>query len=452
MNPNDLVKNGCYHYLSAYADFIKDDFQRPEHIQTIIKALSKIESGEIKRLMINVPPRFGKSYLVSTIFPTWYLGKNPDKNIIFSTYGQSLADDFGRQVRNIVQDEKFGFVFPNVKLADDSASVKKFAVSQGGIYYAIGAGGSLTGKGGSLIILDDVIRNRADANSDTIRKNILDWYKSTLYTRLAPGGSIVFINTRWHESDLAGHLLKSEPELWTHLNMPAISDDGHSLWPERWPLDKLEEIKKSIGSYEWAALYQQRPSPAEGGMFNKAWFEIINAMPKGNIVGTVRYWDRAATIKKDGNDPDYTAGVKISKDRNGIFYIEDVIRIRASSLDVQKTIQNTASRDGQLVKIVLEQDPGQAGKSEVEYLIRLLQGYNVKANRVSKDKITRASPFSAQCEAGNVKLLRGKWNEAFLDELEMFPNGTHDDQVDAVGQGFMELTLPGLNYENLVRM
>lgn len=452
MNPNDLVKNGCYHYLSAYADFIKDDFQRPEHIQTIIKALSKIESGEIKRLMINVPPRFGKSYLVSTIFPTWYLGRNPDKNIIFSTYGQSLADDFGRQVRNIVQDEKFRFVFPNVKLADDSASVKKFAVSQGGIYYAIGAGGSLTGKGGSLIILDDVIRNRADANSDTIRKNILDWYKSTLYTRLAPGGSIVFINTRWHESDLAGHLLKSEPELWTHLNMPAISDDGHSLWPERWPLDKLEEIKKSIGSYEWAALYQQRPSPAEGGMFNKAWFEIINAMPKGNIVGTVRYWDRAATIKKDGNDPDYTAGVKISKDRNGIFYIEDVIRIRASSLDVQKTIQNTASRDGQLVKIVLEQDPGQAGKSEVEYLIRLLQGYNVKANRVSKDKITRASPFSAQCEAGNVKLLRGKWNEAFLDELEMFPNGTHDDQVDAVGQGFMELTLPGLNYENLVRM
>lgn len=452
MNPNDLVKNGCYHYLSAYADFIKDDFQRPEHIQTIIKALSKIESGEIKRLMINVPPRFGKSYLVSTIFPTWYLGRNPDKNIIFSTYGQSLADDFGRQVRNIVQDEKFGFVFPNVKLADDSASVKKFAVNQGGIYYAIGAGGSLTGKGGSLIILDDVIRNRADANSDTIRKNILDWYKSTLYTRLAPGGSIVFINTRWHADDLAGHLLKNEPELWTHLNMPAISDDGHSLWPERWPLDKLNEIKKSIGSYEWAALYQQSPAPAGGGMFNKAWFEIVNAVPKGNIVGTVRYWDRAATVETSGKDPDYTVGIKMSKDRYGIFYIEDMVRLRASSLDVQKAIQNTASRDGISVKIVLEQDPGQAGKSEIDYLIRMLQGFNVKANRVSKDKVTRASPFSAQCEAGNVKLINAKWNETLLDELAMFPFSVHDDIVDSAGGAFNELVSSSFSYENLTRM
>src|SRR5690606_36405242 len=139
----------------------------------------------------------------------------------------------GRQVRNLIQDDNFKFIFPDVNLTDDSSSIKKFALNHGGIYYAIGAMGSLTGMGGSLILLDGVIRYRADANSDTIRKNILDWYKSTLYTRLAPGGAIVFINTRWHQKELAGYLLENEAESWTHIDLPAISNDGQTLWPER---------------------------------------------------------------------------------------------------------------------------------------------------------------------------------------------------------------------------
>jgi predicted phage terminase large subunit-like protein len=295
-----------------------------------------------------------------------------------------------------------------------------------------------------------VLRNRADANSSTIRKNILDWYKSTLYTRLAPGGCIVFINTRWHQDDLAGYLLQHEPESWTHINMPAISDDGHSLWPERWPLDKLEEIKKSIGSYEWSALYQQSPAPQDGGMFNKAWFEIVNAKTVNNIK-SIRYWDRAATVKKDGNDPDWTVGVKMSKTKEGLFYIEDVVRLRASSLDVQKAIHNTAVRDGTSTVVGLEQDPGSAGKSEVDYLTRMLSGFIVKTFKVTKDKVTRASPFSAQCEAGNVRMLKASWNNDLLEELSMFPFSKNDDQTDAASGCFNYLTEDKFSYESMVR-
>lgn len=585
-----FIKSAARDNLMYFVLSLMPDYMLAPHNRLIFQKLNDIESGKIKRLMINVSPRSGKSLLASQYFPSWYLGRNPDKRVICATYGQDLADSFGRQVRNTLRDHKYQAIFPDTIMAEDSSSIKKFATTQGGKYIAVGAQGALTGEGGdclvgstqvmtevgpktikeicesarppkvlsygkkdvcqfkevvaarkiesrlvlkikisqgedltctpdhkiyidgkgyvkaqdimigdklispyratttkyqvvktkfvtaietsnemedvydiqvrdnhnffangvlvhNCIIIDDPLKNRVDANSPKIRSNLIDWFKSTLYTRLSPNGSIIILQTRWHQEDLSGYLLNNEPDKWEVINIPAINELGESYWPERWPVNKLIEIKETIGSYEFAALYQQTPTPRNEGMFQRHWFEIVDAVPSN--LTYVRGWDRAASVPKDGSDPDWTVGIKMGKSKDGVFYVTDMVRMRGSSLDVQNTIKNTATRDGYPCKIVLEQDPGQAGKAEAEYLIRMLQGFNVKAVPVKKDKITRAGPFSAQCEAGNVKLLRGQWNEAFLSELEMFPFGQHDDINDGASCAFNALTQPGLNYEGL---
>lgn len=587
------------HFITsaAYRDFkyftlaMMPDYILADHNRLLFKKLMDLESGQSKRLIINVAPRSGKSRLISELFPAWFLGRNPKLNVICSTYGQALSEDFGRKVRNILKDEKYNAIFPRTVLADDSSSIKKFDTTEGGSYFATGVGGPLTGRGGdclvgetmivtdrgitrldklcesnhhvkvlsyskkgvcefkpivacrkledrsvlkvslsrgsdiictpdhrifiddrgyveakdikigdkvlsvyrttstkyqtvqsvfvtgiellheqmdvydiqvghnhnffangilvhNCIIIDDPIKNRADANSPTIKRNIIDWFQSTLYTRLSPTGKVCLIQTRWSQDDLSGYLIEKEADKWEVINIPAINEQGESYWPDRWPVEKLLEIKSTIGSYEFAALYQQTPTPRDEGMFRRHWFEIVDAVP-ANLT-YVRGWDRAASVPKHGSDPDWTVGIKMGKSKDGIFYITDMVRMRGSSLDVQNAIKNTAQRDGYLTKVVLEQDPGQAGKAEAEYLIRLLQGFNVKAVPVKKDKVTRAGPFSAQCEAGNVKILRAPWNEALLSELELFPYGArHDDCIDSSSTAFSYLTEPGINYEAL---
>lgn len=190
--------------------------------------------------------------------------------------------------------------------------------------------------------------------------------------------------------------------------------------------------------------------PTAGMFFQRNYFEVIDVLPK-NLTFT-RYWDRAATKKSETNDPDYTVGLKLGKDRNGIFYVIDIVRLQESPLGVQTAIKNTASQDGVVCRIGIEQDPGQAGVSEVDLLIRLLQGYNVKPFRATKDKVTRASPVSAQSEAGNVKVLRAYWNEDFYRELENFPEGGHDDIVDALSGAFLMHTESNYNFQALSQM
>jgi predicted phage terminase large subunit-like protein len=444
-----FVISAAREYLKAFTLTMHPDFSFAWHNRLICSKLMEVEAGNLKHLMINIAPRAGKSLLSSQLFPAWFLGRNPTKHVICATYGQELADDFGRKVRNMLREDAYKIIFPKSVLAEDSASIRKFSLKAGGSYYAVGAGGALSGKGASCLIIDDTLRNRADANSPTIRKNIIDWYKSTAYTRLEPNGSVIILNTRWHEDDLCGNLLANEPEKWEVINIPAINEEGNSYWPERWSLERLEEIKQSIGSYEWSALYQQSPAPAGGGLFQRHWFELVNAIP--HDATRVRYWDRAATVATKGSDPDYTVGLKLAKDKHGVMYIEDIVRIRASSLEVQKAIVNTAIADGKSCKIGLEQDPGQAGKSEVEYLTRQLQGFIVSSHRVSKDKVTRAMPASAQAEAGNIKVLKAKWNQEFFDEVCVFPQGLHDDIVDSLSGSFDMLANHGLDYRKFAR-
>lgn len=451
MNKYDLfVISAARQNFKAFAAAMVPDFMFSWHNRLICEKLMKVESGEIKRLMINLPPRSGKSLLSSQLFPSWFLGRNPDKRVICTTYGQDLADSFGRQVRNTLKDNKYQLIFPNTVMADDSSSIKKFATTKGGKYIAVGAQGALTGEGGDCIIIDDPLKNRVDANSIKIRTNLIDWYKSTLYTRLSPTGSIIILQTRWHQEDLSGYLLNSEAENWEIINVPAINENDESYWPDRWSVEKLYDIKRSIGSYEFSALYQQQPTPLDSGFFKTTWFEIVDAAPsKGEIV---RAWDRAASVNVKGGDPDYTVGVKILKTKDNVFYILDMVRLRGSPLEVHNAIKNTALQDGPMCKIALEQDPGQAGKVDVDYLIRALSGFNVKAYPVRKDKVTRAASFAAQCEAGNVKMVKGPWNHIMLDELSVFPFGKHDDIIDALSCSFNALTQKNLSIYNLTSL
>jgi predicted phage terminase large subunit-like protein len=178
--------------------------------------------------------------------------------------------------------------------------------------------------------------------------------------------------------------------------------------------------------------------PTAGMFFQRSFFEVVKAVPKGGLKA-VRYWDRAATKKTEGNDPDYTVGIRLEKDKNNILYVTDMVRIQQSPLGVQSAIKNTASQDGASVRIGIEQDPGQAGVSEADYLVRMLQGYNVKTVKATQDKVTRALPASSQAEAGNIKILQAPWNEDFFRELENFPEGAHDDIVDALSGAFLLL-------------
>ncbi|MEJ5222837.1 MAG: phage terminase large subunit [Anaerolineales bacterium] len=234
---------------------------------------------------------------------------------------------------------------------------------------------------------------------------------------------------------------------WRVIRLPAIAeaDDplerviGEPLNPDRYPLGELEKIKTVMGSWAFEALFQQRPMPAEGGMFKGGWLKFVDAAP-AQVTARVRYWDKAATA--DGGD--YTAGVRMSRTTDGLYYIEDVTRGRWSSGERDKEIKRCAETDPPGTQIWLEQEPGSSGVDSVQALIRMLAGHNVRADRVTGSKVVRAGPLAAQAEVGNVALVRGAWNAAFLDELTSFPNGTHDDQVDAASGAFAKLTLSGM--------
>src|SRR5439155_13614803 len=204
---------------AVYTGLCFPSFQHAKHIAQICDHLEAVERGEIRRLMMNLPPRHGKSLLASQFFPAWYFGKHSDRFIISSSYGQELSDDFGRKVRNLVDDALHKAVFPECVLAGDSTSMRRFNSTQGGAYYAVGRGGPITGRGAHVLLIDDPLKDREEAQSETIRRGLHEWYSSVAYTRLQPGGAVVLCATRWHEDDLAGWLLKEHgDEGWHVLN------------------------------------------------------------------------------------------------------------------------------------------------------------------------------------------------------------------------------------------
>lgn len=417
------------------------------HLSLLNRKLTDVLAGRCRRLIVSMPPRHGKSELVSKYFPALYLGTWPDRRVILTSYEAGFAANWGRKVRDLT--EEYGHSYFGLRVRSDSSAADRWdlAGESGGMSTA-GVGGPLTGKGADLFIVDDPIKNSEEANSETIRLKQWDWFGSTAYTRLEPGGAAVVMATRWHLDDLSGKLIedmRAGGERWDVLNLPALAEEndplgrepGAALWPARYPRERLEEIRKAIGSYWFSALYQGRPQPQGGGFFRYAWYEkrFVDAAPV--YAERVRYWDTAGT--EGGGD--FTAGVRVARGPDGVFYVEDVVRGQWSPHRRNLEIRATAGRDGPGVEVWLEREAGVGGTDRSLDTLKVLAGYDAHAEPVTGSKTDRAEPFSSQSEAGNVRVLRGDWNRDWLNELCEFPFGKHDDQVDATSGAFNKLAL-----------
>jgi predicted phage terminase large subunit-like protein len=399
-----------------------------------------------------MPPRHGKSELISKFFPFWYLGNFPDHRVLLTSYEATFAASWGRKVRDLMAER--GSDLFGIKLDPSSKSASDFNIfmRDGGMSCA-GSGGAITGKGADLLIIDDPVKNDTEAMSITYRESVWDWFASVAYTRLAPGGIIVVVMTRWHEDDLCGRLMKSDiknkgtwPWTWLRLPVYANSDDvlgrpkGEILWPERFPSRRIEDIRKTIGEFWFSALYQQQPSPATGGIFKRKYF---------------RYYEGAQDyyiLKRDGGEDE-----KIPQDRIKIYAVADLAATLSQTSDytVVLIFGLTEKRDTLVLDIIRERFEGAdhlnmiknvnrrwrpvlIGVESSQYQISLVQsamreGLPVRELKPDSDKLSRALPMAARMESGTVYFpADSPWLDDFEKELLSFPKGKHDDQVDAL--------------------
>ena len=401
------------------------------HHRLMAQRLQGVADGEVDRLMVLMPPGHAKSTYASLLFPPWFLQRQPGAPVIACSHTMSLAERFGRGVRGLLRQHGARL---GAKLDESDRAAGRFGVDNGGAYFAAGVRGPVTGRRADLLLIDDPVKSRADADSALVRERVWDWYCSDLLTRLRPGGRVVLVMTRWHPDDLGGRLLDG-PERWEVLRFPALAEagdplgrqPGDALWPEWEDVPALERKRAAMGERAFQALFQQSPRVPGGRLF------LPERMPVGDMAlpgAAVRAWDLAAS-----SEGDWTAGVKLVCGEHG-WQVADVRRLRAGPDAVVALILDTARSDGAGVVVALPQDPGQAGRAQVQFLTRALAGFVVRSSTETGAKATRAMPVASQVNAGCVGLLRGSWNRAFTDELRDFPGGTWDDQADALARAF----------------
>lgn len=406
--------------LLRFTEFTNPLYRRAQHHEQIAAKLEAVERGEIDRLMIFMPPRHGKSELASKRFPAWCLGRKPNRQIIAASYNSDLANDFGRNVRNLVAEPEFGMVFPEVSLAPDSQAANRMNTNHGGAYVAAGVGTAVTGRGAHIALIDDPFKDREEADSERRREIVWDWYRSTLYTRLMPGGAIVLIQTRWHEEDLAGRLLDQERDQWEVLELPALNAHGEALWPEWYDVPALQRIRDTIGPREWSALYQQRPQPDEGTFFQRGWFKTWEHLP------ALRYYGTSDYAVTDGGG-DWTRHRIWGVDAGGALY-------RVDGWGGQTTSDVWIERKLDLIDrykpMAWFGETGVIRRAIEPMLMRRMNERRLYCRMEwlpsISDKPTRARAFQSMVASGRVYFEPG----ADLSEHLAFPAGKHDDDVD----------------------
>lgn len=449
MEKRDLIPL-CRKSLIAYAIAQWSGYSAADHHRMIADALQRVAAGTCKRLIINMPPRHGKSMLASEFFPAWYLGYHPSHQVMHASYSAELVDAFGRKVRNQLRDELYQVIFPGTVLSDDSQAANKFGTSAAGAYFAIGVGGSATGRGAHLLLIDDPIKDREDADSERMRTALQDWYTSVAYTRLMPGGAIVVIQTRWHEDDLAGWLMREHGhENWEVLNLPAWDDNDNptkALWPEAYPVDRLKMIRQTMLAQgkprDWEALYMQRPRAGTGAEFQRGWLQFYTSVDRrGQYV--IMLVD-PANAKRENNDFTSIWIVGLGEDEN--YYVLDVVRDR----------MNLTERTDAVFRLHRKWKPSQVRyerygmmgdidhmRSEMNHRSYRFSITEVGGNTKKEDRIRRLVPLFQRTRVWMPERLEyttidGKTKDLIHEFIETeylsFPVGRHDDMLDALSR------------------
>lgn len=416
-------------------------------------------AGERPKAILMAPPQHGKTFTV-TDFIAWIAGRNPNLKSLFTSYSDDLGQGVNVALQRVFTDDRyvqlFGQRLPPFGHAVEGMRNSSLLEYRGkrGSFRNTTVNGQVTGKGLDLGFIDDPIKGRREANSPTIRGGTWDWLTDDFFTRFSDHAALLMTLTRWHVDDPAGRFLKKFPEteVWDY---PAIAEKdelhrkkGEPLFPEFKSLDFLKERRRGLSQASWVSLYQQSPIIAGGGMFPIELFKVVLAVPdKTQISKVVRYWDKAGTEMGGA----FTAGVLMLKLTDGRFLVADVRRKQLEALGREQMILQTAQLDRQMfgpnVLTVVEQEPGSGGKESAERTVRMLSGYKVEADKVTDAKHLRADPYAAQVQAANVMILSAPWNAEFLNEHEVFPNGTYVDIPDAAAGAFAKLTL-GSTYKS----
>lgn len=442
----------AWHVLEPY-----QPYKHGWHIDAVAEHLEAVTRDEIRRIFIAIPPGTMKSLMVGVFWPAWEWGPQSlaSYRYLGTSHSLRLAVRDNMRARRLITSQWYQELWGDtVELSSEQNEKLKYENTSTGFREAMAFTG-LTGARGDRVIMDDVMSVN-DASSDADRLAINTTFLEAVPTRLnnPDTSAIVNIQQRLHPEDTIGISIamelgyealvlpmEFEEETRCRTSIGFVDprkNENELLFPERFARDVVDELKNTLGSFASASQLQQRPVPREGGMFHRAWFEVVPAAPKD--VRWVRGWDLAASESKQGQEPAYTAGVKIGVGRgDGIIYIGHVARGQLSAANVERLLKATASQDGPMCTVDLPQDPGQAGKAQVRYLVRALVGYDVKFGLESGCKELRAQPLASQAEAGNVRLVRGEWNEDFLAEIELFPNGKFKDQVDGASRGMARL-------------
>jgi predicted phage terminase large subunit-like protein len=423
-----------------FAQAMDPNFLVGEHHKIIARTVERIASGDLKRVIINIAPRHGKSHIMSYLFPAWFMGKFPEKKVIMASHTADLAVDFGRKVRNLVADAEYKQIFPEVMLQADSKASGRWGTNHGGEYYACGVGGALAGRGAHLCIIDDPhSEQEAKTGNPAVFDSAYEWYQSGPRQRLMPGGAICLIMTRWSKRDLTGriidNMMKNEgSDQWEVIELPMELPSGEPLWPDFWSKSDIAALKNTLDTRYWMAQYQQDPTSEGAAIIKREWWQTWEEDDPPTCEYLIQSWD---TAFEKNNRADYSACTTW-----GVFYQEDdngVNKANIILLDAFKDRMEFPELKSKALEAYKEYDPDcvlvekKASGAPLIYELRAM-GMLVTEAVPSKDKISRLNAVSDLFSSGHVWAPKTRWAEQVIEEVAEFPVGEHDDYVDSMSQ------------------